>query len=338
MLDRPDELMHELRSPMTAILAHATALLDTWRGPPEDAERLVAIRIEAQRLLQLIARPDLGPVRRERLAPLAPAEEAVRLFAGTAADRRLALACAADGALPAWVEIDAATVRLVLANLLGNALKFTNEGGVRIAVSALPGCIRYAVTDTGIGMDADQLARLRSASIQVHASSLGRGGRGLGIASVRRLAARAGGKLDIDSLPGQGTSVRLDLPVAACGPAASAASPPGAMTEILLVGLEDDSRLAIAATLKGSGCSVTAVASLADALRIATAAAAAGRGFSAAFIAGALPGIGALADCIPRLVAVGDAASACAVQLPAVPSRQDLAAALSADHGAAAEG
>lgn len=330
MIENPDELMHELRSPMAAILAHADGLLDNWQGRPEEAERLVAIRIQAQRLLRFLGNQELGGS--ERLEPLAPAHELVRLFQGSAGKRRLTLDCVADGALPEWVQVDATAVRLILTNLLGNALKFTNEGGVHILVSAKDGRIIYRVADTGLGMDADQLARVRMDSVQVHASSQARGGQGLGLAAARRLARRAKGTLVIDSLPGQGTSVSLDLPIADIGPLGPAPEPRATLPEALLVHLDDTARLAIAAALKGAGYSVTATENPAEAAQRTRRAHAAGRDFRAVFIAAACAHDTALMAALMgnRLVAVGSGPlpTTCQAQVSSTPTRDELLAAI----------
>ena len=116
--------------------------------------------------------------------------------------------------VPSHLMGDPGRLRQVLLNLVGNAIKFTERGAVEVALDLAPlpdGVLelRFAVTDTGIGMSPEQVQRLFQPFVQADAS-IGRryGGSGLGLALVRRLVEVMGGQVTIDSAAGRGTRVR----------------------------------------------------------------------------------------------------------------------------------
>jgi signal transduction histidine kinase len=119
-----------------------------------------------------------------------------------------------------------------LLNLLGNAVKFTDQGEVHLRVEFVPGetlsILRFEVADTGIGVEPDKLARLFEPFVQGDASITRRfGGTGLGLAISQRLAQALGGRITAQSSPGQGSKfcLEIDLGPAACGPAATTTWP-----------------------------------------------------------------------------------------------------------------
>jgi signal transduction histidine kinase len=153
--------------------------------------------------------------------------ECVRLALGLvsvrARDKGLQLACHIDADVPAAVVGDGARLRQVLLNLLGNAVKFTERGSVRLEVSApVAGRLRFVVSDTGIGIAADAVPRLFQRFSQADAKVASRyGGTGLGLAISRQLAELMGGSMQLHSAgPGQGSrfSFEIAAPTAAAAP------------------------------------------------------------------------------------------------------------------------
>src|SRR5690606_19993391 len=251
-------LGHEVRTPMTGVLGMSELLLGTeldarQRGYTESIRnagnhlmRLVndaldLARIEAGKL-ELDARPfDLHALVRDVVALMAP----VARKRGLGFEQSLA----AD--IPRWVRGDAVRLRQILLNLLGNAIKFTDHGEVSLRVEASPGGVRAVVGDTGPGLNEEQKRRLfrRFEQAEGARTAARYGGSGLGLAICQELADVMGGKIEVDSAPGQGTRFSLVLPLpAAEAPAATparGARERGAATgplQLLLV--EDDPTVA----------------------------------------------------------------------------------------------
>ncbi|AUB82082.1 ATP-binding protein [Candidatus Thiodictyon syntrophicum] len=159
------------------------------------------------------------------------------LFAHAAQIQGLGFTIETGAQVPRYLLGDALRLQQVLSNLLGNALKFTHQGQVRLQVDCLGyegswARLRWTVQDTGIGMDAATRARLFEPFVQGDASIARRyGGSGLGLAISRNLAQLMGGHLDVESTAGAGSTFTLDLrlQVAATAPEASGTAPrPGA--------------------------------------------------------------------------------------------------------------
>ena len=141
-------------------------------------------------------------------------EDAIRLMRGKVDEAGLTLRLQAPD-LPD-IEADHRGVKQVLLNLISNAVKFTPEGGsITVALSMAAGDrVRVAVTDTGIGISADDMARLARPFEQVEGQhSKTTQGTGLGLALTKALIELHGGELSMDSEPGRGTTVAFDLPI-----------------------------------------------------------------------------------------------------------------------------
>jgi CheY-like chemotaxis protein len=222
------QVSHEMRTPMNAVLGLSDILA---RSPlrPEQAHHVEVLRhagrqafalindlldnarIESGRLT-LASHPfnlvDLVELQLELLRERAQAQGLwLRVFARTDAT--------------GWVLGDEQRVAQIVTNLVGNAIKFTSQGGVMVELSREPGdgvhdgCIVIAVQDTGIGIDAAQLARIFEPFEQADASVAQRfGGTGLGLPITRSLARLMGGDVSVRSTPGEGSrfEARLDLP------------------------------------------------------------------------------------------------------------------------------
>ena len=245
-------LGHEVRTPMTGVLGMSELLLDTALDPRQRGYT-ESIRGAGEHLLQLVndaldlARIEAGKLELSQ-RPLdlhVLVAEVAALMAPLAEARGLRFVAEVDPGVPRGVVGDVVRLRQILLNLLGNAIKFTEQGAVTLGVGLAPAdgiCLRVA--DTGPGLSAEQQGRLfrRFEQADGERTAARYGGSGLGLAICQELAAAMGGTIGVDSTPGAGTSfdvclplTAIDLsPVAAPAPIATAGGP----LSVLLV--EDD--------------------------------------------------------------------------------------------------
>jgi PAS domain S-box-containing protein len=224
---------HEVRTPLNGILGMADLLRDTALTP-EQTTYVKAVKTSGDALLSLIdeildfskieaGRIDLDS-REFDLAALV--EETVELIAPRAQAKELEIAAYVEDGLPRRVLGDASRLRQVLLNLAGNAVKFTDRGGVAIIVEAgiWPGEIDVLVRDTGIGIAPDEHDRIFREFEQADGGIARKfGGTGLGLAISQRIVERMGGRITVESIPGSGSTFRVALPLA---PAAGAQAEP----------------------------------------------------------------------------------------------------------------
>jgi CheY-like chemotaxis protein/nitrogen-specific signal transduction histidine kinase len=215
-------MSHEIRTPMNAVVGFTSLLRRTALGS-EQREFVEMIEASCETLLALIndildfskiesGRLEFEP---EAVSPRAVVHEVVEQFRPRAREKQLALAVALDDDVPERIVSDAVRVRQVLFNLIGNATKFTEDGSVTVHVAQdlEPGGIVVTVLDTGIGIGAEQLARLFRPFTQGDSSTSRRfGGSGLGLAISRRLAEALGGRIEVESRIGEGSAFRVILP------------------------------------------------------------------------------------------------------------------------------
>ncbi len=217
-------MSHEIRTPLTAVLGF-TGLLET-RGLDEVSQGYVQrIAAAGSALLTIVndildfskleagrveIRPqptDVGEIAREALA----------LFATPAAAKGLELSLDLAAGIPGTVMVDPDRLRQVLVNLAGNAVKFTETGRVALSIApAAEGSLRFAVADTGPGLDAEQCDRLFQRFNQIDGSTTRKhGGTGLGLAICKGLVEAMGGTIGVTSAPGEGSVFHMTLPCAA---------------------------------------------------------------------------------------------------------------------------
>jgi len=224
-------MSHEIRTPLHAVLGLAgiglrdsggRASAATFQRILDSGEHLLGVINTILDISKVEAGKQQAEQRPFRLADVvAKAEEFVSLVAQK---KRLECRVTLDPALPAWVRGDALRLQQILVNLLGNAVKFTDHGCVRLEVHGEPGRIRFEVADTGIGIEPAQLGKLFTPFEQLDSSTTRRfGGTGLGLMLSQRLAALMGGAIAVASRPGQGSTFTLSLPL----PAAPEPAEPG---------------------------------------------------------------------------------------------------------------
>jgi signal transduction histidine kinase len=215
-------MSHELRTPLTAIQGYEELMADEILGPLSDEQRqaLERMRWSTQLLTTIVeeiltySRLEAGEVTAHP-QPMRAAEvvnEVAAVLAPLASARDLALAIALP-AEPVELVSDPGIVRRVLVNLGANAVKFTDRGEVELAVIEEPQAICFLVRDTGVGIAAADLKRLFQPFTQLHGGVTRRhGGTGLGLYTAWRLASLVGGRIDVRSTPGTGSTFTLVLP------------------------------------------------------------------------------------------------------------------------------
>jgi HAMP domain-containing protein/signal transduction histidine kinase/CheY-like chemotaxis protein len=218
-------MSHELRTPLNSLLILSKLLLENERGNLNEKELEFArtIHTAGTDLLQLISDIlDLSKIEAGKmeiltdLVELADVQAYVsRTFDPIAADKRLAFEIDADPKLPGAILTDEQRLEQILRNLLSNAFKFTESGGVTLRIKREPGeQISFAVTDTGVGIPPEKLQVIFEAFQQADGTTSRKyGGTGLGLSISRELARALGGEILVSSSVGSGTTFTLVLPM-----------------------------------------------------------------------------------------------------------------------------
>ncbi len=202
-------MSHEIRTPMTAILGYAD-LLSGHLTDPDNLQCVETIRRNGKYLLEIIndildlSKIDAGKleVESERVRPDLLIGDIRSLMDVRAKEKLISLDVEFDGKIPAVIETDAVRLRQILLNLLGNAIKFTDDGSVRLLVryDATENEMHFDIVDTGIGIESDEIESLFDAFKQADSSSTrAHGGTGLGLTISRRLARILGGDISVTS-------------------------------------------------------------------------------------------------------------------------------------------
>jgi CheY-like chemotaxis protein/signal transduction histidine kinase len=232
-------MSHELRTPLNSLLILSTMLADNRGGrlSPEEVEFARTINNSGNDLLMLIndildlAKVESGNLHLE-IGPVSVAsvvENLKRTYAAAAADKKLLLEVQQFADADLTLNTDRLRVEQILRNFLSNALKFTEQGSIRLTAAREGEWVHFAVEDTGIGIPADKLEHVFEAFQQADGTTSRKfGGTGLGLTISRELATALGGRIELHSEVGKGSRFSLFVPFS---PALETA-PAAAMTEV----------------------------------------------------------------------------------------------------------
>ena len=298
-------MSHEIRTPMTAILGYADILVDRL-SDAANVQIAQTIKRNGEFLLQIVndildlSKIEAGKlsVERSECSPQQIVSDVAELMRVQCAAKNLGLAVEYQGHIPQTIVTDPMRLRQILVNLVGNAIKFTERGQIRLKVrqarnTAGAALMRFDIVDQGIGLTNEQVAKLFQPFSQTDsAKALGRSGTGLGLTISKRLAESLGGSIWVRSRPGAGSKFSFTIatvadeppkgPAAGPIPASSGQEPAGGRKlscRVLLAEDSPDNQDLIAFVLRKAGAEVAVVDHGKAAIEQALAALATGRPF-----------------------------------------------------------
>jgi signal transduction histidine kinase/HPt (histidine-containing phosphotransfer) domain-containing protein len=211
-------MSHEIRTPMTALVGYADLLLYPEQTASDRLNHVNVIRRNADHLLAVIndmldiSKIEAGKMTIERIAcqPRQILADVASLMRVRAAEKGLSFSVGSTGAIPAKIFSDPARLRQILMNVIANAIKFTETGGIRVNVELVQDLpqpmLRFQISDTGIGLSCEHLARMFKPFEQADGSTTRKfGGSGLGLTISKRLATMLGGDIAVESELGRGS-------------------------------------------------------------------------------------------------------------------------------------
>lgn len=216
---------HDLRTPLNSVLGFTQILQADGRLDDRQQQLALGIHRGAERLLGLVDELlDLAKIEADRI-DLEPGEwdsrsllrEMVEMFRARAEAKGIRLTIEASPTLPERLWGDGKRLHQILANLLDNAIKYTERGAVTLRVEYGDGRLGLEVTDTGVGIPSGEIKTIFEPFERGGASGPRSPGTGLGLAIVHRLVERMGGTLSLDSAPGRGSCFQLSVPAAQMG-------------------------------------------------------------------------------------------------------------------------
>lgn len=263
---------HEFRTPLNGILGMAGLLSETGLTA-EQSTYVQAVRCSAEAFLTLV--DDILDLSRIEAGRIDLTDEVfdlptlvqgvVELLAPRAQGKGTDIACFIGRDVPRFVRGDADRLRQVLMNLAGNAVKFTEAGGVGVAVERREGdVLRLSVGDTGPGIEPDLAGRIFEAFEQGEAPGSGERGTGLGLAITRSLVDRMGGTIGLDSRVGAGSRFHVDLALPKAAPDEDRPERP--VRSVLILSASPFAGAYLARTLTEAGSRAVVVATLDEAL------------------------------------------------------------------------
>jgi signal transduction histidine kinase len=315
-------ISHEIQSPLTAIVNYAEILLEPEAPPGERYAAIDSIRRHGLQLLDVvnevldIARIETRTfeVQYVECSPTQIVAEVLDMFQMRARAKGLDLAVHWRPGIPVTIITDPVRLKQILVNLVGNAVKFTQRGEVRVDVQPLVNyaagrepALQIAVTDTGIGISPAQRDKLFLAFTAPSPAATGSaGGAGLGLAISRELARKLGGDISVDSVPGVGSTFRLHIATrptrwiaAKNGQSATKNGQPAANDSVsgrlLLADDGSDNRRLIATLLRKAGAIVDAVENGQQAVDLALKAVDAGQPYDVILMDLLMPGVDGIA-------------------------------------------
>jgi signal transduction histidine kinase len=304
-------MSHEIRTPMNGVLGMTKLLLDTALTATQN-EYAEMIRRSAEALLSIINDIlDFSKIEADKLDLEMidfnlrdTVEDVLELLAGQAYSKNLELACRLTDEVPTWVNGDPGRLRQIVTNLVGNALKFTEQGEVVVNIDLMEmskdtTLIRFEVIDTGIGIAPEVQHHLFDAFSQANSSTTRKyGGTGLGLTISQRLVTMMGGVIGIESTPGQGSTFWFMVPFklgSACRQTECVAIPALQGIRVMCIDGHTTSRTILETQLSTWGMQVSGIANGAMALEQLCTAQAQGQPYTLAILDDQLPDIDSVA-------------------------------------------